>query len=193
MDHDEDEEEDRHSQRRAVAAVLLRHQELQELAAARTAAAGLRMVLSSRARQRASMKPYLLPVGMRCRVSFLYSPTVRMYTKTALVGAYSPTYTADVYRITDRILAPGSRRVVLYSLETVAALQTGEQAPCQVGTQLVRLPVALEGCDRRWLMPLASEATPSLSCRFPRATWGFTLIQPSGLKGQPSGKDMGDE
>ena len=194
MADDDDDEEDTH-QRRAVAAVLLRHQELQELAAARTAAAGLRMVLSSRARQRASMKPYLLPVGMRCRVSFLYSPTVRMYTKTALVGAYSPTYTADVYRITDRILAPGSRRVVLYSLETVAALQTGEQAPCRVGTQLVRLPVALEGCDRRWLMPLASEATPSFARRHPGATLAFSIIiGPASLNsvGQPSGEDVGD-
>jgi len=164
------------------------------LAAARSAAAGLRMVLSSRARQRASMKPYLLPINTRCRVSFLYSPTVRMYTKTALVGAYSPTYTPDIYRIADRILAPGSRRVVLYSLETVTALQTGEQAPCRVGTQHVRLPVVLTGCDRRWLMPLASEATPSLSRRYPGATLAFNIIGPASLNGiaQTSGEDVGD-
>ncbi len=82
-------------------------------------------------------------------MSFLCSPSVRMFTKTALVGAYSPTYTPDIYRVTDRVLAPGSRRVVLNRLETVAALPTGEQAPCRLGTQLVRLPVALSGCDRR--------------------------------------------
>jgi len=102
------------------------------------------------------------------------------------VGAYSPTYTPDIYRITDRVLAPGSRRVVLYSLETVAALQTGEQAPCRLGSQLVRLPVALTGCDRRWLMPLASEATPSFARRYPGATLAFTLME-------PSGEDVGDE
>jgi len=96
-----------------------------------------------------------------------------MFTKTALVGAYSPTYTPDVYRITDRVLAPGSRRVVLYSLETVAALQSGEQAPCRAGTVLVRLPVALSGCDRRWLMPLASDSTPSFARRYPGATLAF--------------------
>jgi len=111
------------------------------------------------------------------------------------VGAYSPTYTPDIYRITDRVLAPGSRRVVLYSLETVAALQTGEQAPCRLGSQLVRLPIALTGCDRRWLMPLASEATPSFARRFPLGTLAFNIIgtASSNGMGQPAGEDVGDE
>jgi hypothetical protein len=188
-----DDEEDS-AQRRAVAAVLLRHQELQALAAARTAEAGLRMVLSSRARQRASMRPYLLKIGTHCRVSFLYSPTVRMFTKTALVGAYSPKFTVDIYRITGRELGAGSRRVVLYRLETVAALQSGEQAPCTIGTQLVRLPMALTGCDGRWLQPLASEATPSIARRYAGAL-AFNIIGPSALNGagQTAGEDVDDE
>jgi hypothetical protein len=98
MANNDEDDDANEPQRRAVAAVLLRHHELQALAAGRTAAAGLRMVLSSRARQRASMKPYLLSIGTQCRVSFLFSQTIRMHTKTALVGTYSPTYTPDVYR-----------------------------------------------------------------------------------------------
>jgi hypothetical protein len=120
--------------------------------------------------------------------------TVRMYTKTALVGAYSPTYTPDIYRITGRELGAGSRRVVLYSLETVAALQSGEQAPCTIGTQRVRLPVTLTGCDRRWLMPLASDATPSFASRYPGARLAFNIIDPSALNaaGQAAGEDVED-
>jgi hypothetical protein len=127
------------------------------------------------------MKPYLLAIGTHCRVSFLFSPTIRMHTKTALVGTYSPTYTPDVYRVTGRELAPGSRRVVLYSLETVASLQSGEQAPCRAGTLLVRLPVSLSGCDRRWLLPLASDATPSFARRHPGHRLALSLpLTPGG-------------
>jgi hypothetical protein len=190
---DDEDDEDGH-QRRAVAAVR-RHHELQQLAAARTAEAGLRMVLSSRARQRASMRPYLLKIGTHCRVSFLFSPTVRTFTKTALVGTYSPTYTQDIYRITGRELGAGSKRVVLYTLETVAALQSGEQAPCTIGTQRVRLPVTLTGCDRRWLMPLASDATPSFANRYPGARLAFNIIDPSSINGagETAGEDVNDE
>jgi len=191
MANDNDDDDANEPRRRAVAAVLLRHRELQALAAGRTAAAGLRMVLSSRARQRASMKPYLLAIGTHCRVSFLYSPTIRVHTKTALVGTYSPTYTADVYRVTRRELATGSRRVVLYSLETVAALQSGEQVPCRAGMLLVRLPVALSGCDRRWLLPLASDATPSFARRHPGQTLALTLIHPSDGVKPPDDEDDG--
>jgi hypothetical protein len=42
-------------------------------------------------------------------------------------------------------------------------------------------------------MPPAADATPSFARRFPRATLAFTLIEPSGLTGQPSGEDVGDE
>jgi len=150
---DSDDEADYH--RRAVAAAVERHRKIQDLAADRTTAAGLCMVLSRRARQRASMKPYLLAVGTRCRISFLYSPTVRMHVKSALVNTFLPAFTPDLYKITARRLAPGSKRVVLYDLSTVEELETGAQAPTRIGVQLVRLPVALTGCDRRWLMPVA--------------------------------------
>ena len=152
------------------------------------------MVLSRRARQRASMKPYLLAIGTRCRISFLYSPTVRMHVKTALVNSYSPTYTPDLYIITGRGLAPGSKRVVLYDLSTVEGLETGAQSPTRIGTQLVRLPTTLTGCDRRWLMPMAIDATPSFARRFPQATLAFSVM-PSGLNdaAQHSGEEAGDE
>ena len=61
------------------------------------------------------MTPYLLLVGTRCRISFLFSPTVRMHVKTALVNTYSPACTPDLYVITARRLAPGSKRTVLYT------------------------------------------------------------------------------
>jgi hypothetical protein len=188
---DDDEPEDDHH-RQAVAAAVQRHIEIQALAAERTAAAGLRMVLSRRARQRASMKPYLLAVGTRCRISFLYSPTVRMHVKTAIVNSYAPTYTPDLYVITARGLAPGSKRVVLYDLSTVEPLEAGSQAPTRMGTLLVRLPTTLTACDRRWLMPMATDATPSFASRFPQATIAFSLMPP-GLNNDAarrSGEDL---
>ncbi len=66
---------------------------------------------SRRARQRASMKPYLLAVGTRCRISFLYSPTVRMHVKSALVNTFLPAFTPDLYKITARRLPTACARV----------------------------------------------------------------------------------
>jgi len=188
---DDDEPEDDHH-RQAVAAAVQRHREIQALAAERTAEAGLRMVLSRRARQRDNMKPYLLAVGTRCRISFLYSPTVRMHVKTAIVNSYAPKYTPDLYVITARGLAPGSKRVVLYDLSTVEPLEAGSQAPTRMGTLLVRLPTTLTACDRRWLMPMATDATPSFASRFPQATIAFSLMPP-GLNNDAarrSGEDL---
>jgi hypothetical protein len=140
------------------------------------------------------MKPYLLVVGTRCRISFLYSPTVRMHVKTAIVNGYAPTYTPDLYVITARGLAPGSKRVVLYDLSTVEELEAGSQAATRIGALLVRLPTALMGCDRRWLMPMATDATPSFARRFPQATIAFSLMPP-GLHdaARHAGEVAGDE
>jgi len=192
---DDDQPDYDHHHRQAVAAAVQRHRENLALAAERTAAAGLRMVFSRRVRQRASVKPYLLAVGTRCRISYLYSPTVRMHVKTAIVNSYAPTYTPDLYVITARGLAPGSQRVVLYDLSTVEPTEAGSQAPTRMGTLLVRFPTTLTACDRRRLLPMATDATPSFASRFPQATIAFSLMPP-GLNNDAarhSGEEVGDD
>ena len=61
-------------------------------------------------------------------------------------------------------------------MSTVEELGNGRTT--RIGVQLVRLPVALTGCDRRWLMPVATDATPSFARRFPQATLAFNLVPP---------------
>jgi hypothetical protein len=126
------------------------------------------------------MHPEVLEVGRLCRISFLYAPTVRMQLKAALVSAYSPTFTAEVYRVADRRLAPGSRRVVLYDLGCIDdGLTEGQQAPTRINNLLVRIPLEVVDCDRRWLMPLSDEhsTTPTLARRYPDAAYAFSLFQ----------------
>jgi hypothetical protein len=117
-----------------------------------------------------------------------------MHVKTAIVNSYAPTYTPDLYKITARSLAQGSKRVVLYDLTTLEPMEAGSQAPTRMGTLLVRLPTALTACDRRWLMPMAADATPSFASRFPQATIAFSLMPP-GLNdaARHSGEEVGDD
>ena len=156
------------AQRAAAAAALRRHQDLQALAAARIAQAAGRMVQRRRARQAAAMRPLLLDVGARVRVSFLQSSTVRMLVKISMVKAYSPTYTAEPYKVTARRLAPGSRRVVLYDVAVEDAdLEEGEQGPTRIANLWVRLPLKLANVDRRYLQPVpAAGVTPTTARRF---------------------------
>lgn len=94
------------AQRSAAAAAVRHHRELQELAASRIAVPAARMVQRRRNRQSALMRPAVLEVGAHVRVSFLASSAVRGQVKVQLVKAFQPTYTAEVYRVTARHLAP---------------------------------------------------------------------------------------
>jgi hypothetical protein len=172
-------DEEHSAAREAAAAVVRRHDELIGLAAARTEAAALRMVMNGRARQRARMKPLVLPIGQRCRVSFLYAPTVRMQVKSSLVKQFHPTYTAEVYTVIARHFAPGSRLVLLYDLQCEdASLQDGAQVPTAINNLLVRLPLSIAGCDRRWLQGLPREGTALIIAhRYPEASYAFSLVQ----------------
>ena len=145
----------------AAAAAVAKHQRLQALAAARTLEGAVRMVNSRRARQRNNMRPLLLDEGSLVRVSFLYAPTVRRVLKNVRGAAYLPKWSVELYRVENRTLAPGSRRVVLYTLRAVRASARGIGAPCSVGTQKVHLRLELEGVDRRYLQPVPFDKEPA--------------------------------
>ena len=173
---EDDEEHD--AARGAAEAALRHHGELIALAASRTEAAAIRMVLSRRGQQRARLQPLVLPAGQQCRISFLYAPTVRMQLKVALISQFLPTYTAEVYVVIARHLAPGSRRIVLYDLECAdTSIQDGDQVPTRIKQWVVRLPLHVSNCDRRWLQVVPSDGTmPTLSRRFPDATYAFSVL-----------------
>ena len=160
--------EGQEAQRAAAAAALRQHEDLQALAAARIAQAAGRTVQQRRRRQAAGMRPLLLDIGATVRVSFLHSSTVRMHVKIQLVKAYAPRYTKEVYVITGRRLAPGSKRVVLYDLAVEDAdLVEGQQAPTRIANLWVRLPLSLSGVDRRYLQPLPEAGVvPTTGRRF---------------------------
>ena len=141
----------------AAAAAVAKHQRLQQLAAARTLEAAVKMVNSRRARQRNNMRPYLLEEGALVRVSFLYAPTVRRTLKRLHGVAYLPKWSLEIYSIVKRQLAPGSRRVVLYHLRAEDGVGVG--APCTVGSQTVHLRLDLQGVDRRWIQPIPTART----------------------------------
>ena len=166
----------------AAAAAVATHQRLQQLAAARTLEAAVSMVHSRRARQRRTMRPYLLEEGARVRVSFLYAPTVRRTLKRLHSVDYLPKWTVELYTVVKRQLAPGSRRVVLYHLQAKNGVGIG--APCTVGSQTVHLRLDLLDVDRRWLQPVPltrtidsdgssteqPAVTRTIASRFPRQT-----------------------
>ena len=181
-----EENEEQDAAREAAEAALRHHGELIALAASRTEAAAIRMVLSRRGQQRARLQPLVLPIGQQCRVSFLYAATVRMQLKVALITQYLPTYTTEVYIVTARHLAPGSRRIVLYDLECAdTSIQEGEQVPTRINQWLVRLPLRIRNCDRRWLQVVPSDGTtPTLARRFPGATYAFN-VAPHGPADEP--------
>jgi hypothetical protein len=151
--HEEATEETR--QREAAAAGVRYHSDLVALAAARTRHAAEDMMNSSRQHQRALMVPLVLSVGTRCRISYLYTPTVRQLVKISYVKAFAPAYTREVYRVTERSLGPGSRRVVNYTLRAEdASLVDGQQSGSRIHSLPVRIPLRVSGVDRRYLQPL---------------------------------------
>jgi hypothetical protein len=180
--------------RRTAAAHVAHHQELVQLAAARTRAAAVNMVLSRRNRQRARMVPLVLAVGARVRVSYLVASSIRRALKTAHVSAYTPRWTEEVYVVRERRLAPGSTRVVLYALEAEdEELVPGEQGGTQCGQLYVRLGLSLTHVDRRYLQPLPAAAVmPSLARRFPGLGYAFRVVPPSAADGESSGEDFDD-
>ena len=174
--HDEAPEESR--QREAAAAGLHHHNDLVALAAARTRQAAEDMINSSRQHQRARMLPLVLSMGVRCRISYLYTPTVRQLVKIAYVKAFAPAYTREVYIVTQRSLAPGSRRVVIYSLQAEdGSLIDGQQSGCRINKVLVRIPLSVSGVDRRFMQPLPSDgAASNLARRFPATRYAFSIL-----------------
>jgi len=197
MDDDDDQEDSapfERLERRTAAAHVAHHQELVQLAAARTRAAAVQMVLSSRNRQRARMVPLVLPVGARVRVSYLVASSIRRALKMAHVAAYTPRWTAEVYVVRERHLAPGSTRVVHYRLDAEdGELLPGQQGGTQCGQLFVRLGLALANVDRRYLQPMPSaDVTPTLARRYPGRGFAFRIVPPSANESSSSGEDYDD-
>ena len=164
------------AQRAAAAAHVQHHRELQALAAARIEQAAARTIQRRRRRQTAQMRPLLLDLGQRVRISFLASSHVRQQVKVSIVKAFFPTYTAEVYVVNARRLAPGSRRVILYDLACEDELQDGQQQPTRIVNSRVRLPLEMANVDRRYLQQVAAEdAVPTLAARYPQATLVHTM------------------
>jgi hypothetical protein len=153
----------------AAESVLRQHDGLAALALHRTGAAAQRMVASRRARQRNDMRPYLLPLHARVRVSFLYASETRRYAKQGY--SFLPVWTAEVYEVVGRRQVPGSR-LVLYEVRAEAGEAGGADAawrgtPCRIADKLVFLPLVLEDVDRRWLQPVPAEgAVPPANERY---------------------------
>ncbi len=141
----------------------------------------MRTVLSLRNRQRAWMVPLVLPVGMRVRVNYLVASCYQVAVKSALVAAYSPRWTLEIYIVRERRLAPGSRRVVHYDLEVEDdTIVAGAQGGTQCGQLYVRLGLSLGSVDRRYLQPVPADGrvAPSLARRFPGRDFAFRIVKP---------------
>ena len=164
--------------RQAARAALKRRVDLIALAAARTEEAARRNIVRDRQRASLQMRPYVLAVGSAVRVSYLFSGTVRQQIKSAFQKHFLPSYTRELYQITGRKLAPGSRRVILYDLECTDEAE-GDQGGTVIGTLRVKLPLTLKNVDRRYLQPLLEDATPSLAERFPGTTPFFRVASPT--------------
>jgi len=127
------------------------------------------------------MVPLVLPVGTRVRVSYLVASRYQMAVKSALVAAYSPRWTLEIYIVRDRRLAPGSRRVVHYDLEVEDdTIVAGSQGGTQCGPSYVRLGLSLGSVDRRYLEPVPGDGqvAPSLARRFPGRDFAFRILKP---------------
>ena len=157
---------------------VIRHaQELQQLAAARTRATALRTLESSLRRQTLLLRPYVLPVGATCRVSYRVSSKVRQQLKTQIVKSLSPQFTRELFIITARYSAPGRSQLFLYDLVLQEGIVAGEQGTCSVGGLRVQLPESLTRVDRRWLMPLSNAGVmPSLASAFPDREYAISLL-----------------
>ena len=156
---------------------VIRHaRELQALAAARTRANALAVLESALRRQTLLMRPFVLPVGTQCRVSYRVSSTVRQQLKVQLVKALNPQYTRELYTVTARHRAPGRSEVWLYGLEMAAAEQQGAAI---VGGLRVQLPERLQRVDRRYLLPVAADVTQSLATQFPGRTYTTSMFASS--------------
>ena len=162
--------------RQAARSALERRIELISLAAARTEEAARRNILRDRQRASLQMKPYALGVGARVRVSYLFSSTVRQQVKSAFQKHFLPSYTREIYTITARKLARGSRRIVLYDLKCTEEAE-GDQGATLIGTLRVKLPLLLNDVDRRYLQPIFEDSVPTLALRFPDSTPFFRVVQ----------------
>lgn len=159
---------------RVASTQVIRHaHELQALAAARTRANALAVLESSLRRQTLRLRPYVLPVGAQCRVSYRVSSTVRQQLKVQLVKALNPQYTRELYTVTARHRAPGRSELWLYDLEMVAAEQQGAAI---VGGLRVQLPERLYRVDRRYLMPIAVDVMHSFGTRFQNAAYTTSMF-----------------
>jgi hypothetical protein len=159
---------------------VIRHaQDLQQLAAAITRATVLRTLEPSLRRQTLLLRPYALPVGATCRVSYRvsFSSKLRQQLKTQIVKSLSPQFTRELFAITARYSAPGRSQLFLYDLVMQGDIVAGEQGTCSVGGLRVQLPESLTRVDRRWLMPLSNAGvTPSLASAFPDREYATSLL-----------------
>lgn len=160
--------EEEESWRRASMQVIRHARELQQLAAARTRANALAVLESS-----LRLRPYVLPVGTQCRVSYRVSSTVRQQLKVQLVKALSPQYTRELYAVRARHRAPGRSELYVYDMEMAAV---GQQGAAIVGGLRVKLPETLYKLDRRYLMPIATDVMGSLATRFPETLYTTSII-----------------
>lgn len=162
--------------RQAARAALQRRADLISLASARTEEAARRNILRDRQRASLQMRPYVIAVGARVRVSYLFSSTVRQQVKSAFQKHFLPSYTHEIYVITARRLAPGSRRIVLYDVKCNDEAE-GDQGGTLIGTLRVKLPFILKDVDRRYLQPIFENAAPTLASRYPNSTPFFRVVQ----------------
>ena len=95
---------------------VIRHaQSLRDLAAARTKASALAVLHSSLRRQTLRLRPYDLPIGTQCRVSYRVSSTVRQQLKAQMVKALSPQYTRETYTVQARYPAEGRSTLLAHA------------------------------------------------------------------------------
>ena len=177
---------------RAASMQVIRHaRDLQRLAAARTRANALAVLESSLRRQTLRLRPYVLPVGTQCRVSYKVSSTVRQQLKVQLVKALRPPYTRELYTVTAR-----HRRseLYLYDLEMAAV---GEQGAAIVGGLRVQLPETLYRFDRRSIMPNTADVMHSLATRFPEKTYTTSMfagiVRANGQDNEVYGEDQDND
>ena len=179
---------------RTASLQVIRHaHELQQLAAARTRASALAVLDSSMRRQTLRLRPYVLPVGTQCRVSYRFSSTVRQQLKVQLVKALSPQYTRELYTVTARHRAPGRSELYRYDLAIAAVRNGQQQGAAIVGGLRVQLPDRLHRVDRRYLMPIAEDVMHSLSTRFPDTTYAIRMfVRLPSVRADPAQGDDSD-
>lgn len=173
--------------RMACVRAITRAEELRRLAAARMRATALATLHSRRRRQVLLLRPYVLDVGMACRVNYRVSSLVRQQLKVQLDSGLLPEYSVDLYRITARHSGSG-RRSNLYAYDVrLASVPDGRQGECAVGSLKVRLPAVLLRVDRRYLMPIERAVMPTLSHAYPALRHSGTLF--AGLRAARRGDD----